>query len=109
MILRVDIALILSVMVLLNIVGVWMARARSSYIVPITVYLGLLSLLLVTIWGYLSGEGFVAYVLPNAAVAWVLCTQLYDLVHESFVKRKDRWTGLWRRIVGLFTKEKGGK
>lgn len=107
MILRVDIALILSLAVFLNIIGVWMARAKSSYIIPITVYLGLLSLLLASTWGYLSGEGFVTYCLPNGIVAWVLCTQLYDLVHESFVKRKDRWAGLWSRIKSLF--RKGGK
>ena len=105
MILRVDLALILSLAICLNVIGVWMARIKETYVVPITVYLALVSLALVSIWTALTGETFVTYALPNSIVAWVICTQLYDLVHESFVKRKDRWKGLWIRIKELFTKE----
>lgn len=97
MILHVDLSLI-SLVIFLNVVGVWMARARENWIVPITVYLGLLGILLATIWGSLMGEGFVTYGLANGILAWVTCTALYDVVHESFVKRKDRWVGLFTRI-----------
>ncbi len=106
MILRVDIVAALSLMVSLNVLGVWMARLKDNYIVPVTVYLGVVSIGIATVWGALIGESFVTYSLPNGVVAWVLCTQLYDVVHESFVKRKDRWVGLWHRIVGLFTRKK---
>lgn len=106
MILRVDLALILSLAICLNVVGVWMARLKSTYVVPITVYLALLSLALTSLWTLLTGETFVTYAIPNSVVAWVICTQLYDLVHESFVKRKDRWKGLWHLIKnGLRKKE----
>ncbi len=87
-----------SLIIFLNVMGVWMARARAKWIVPITVYLGILGILLATVWGYLIGEGFVTYGLPNGILAWVTCTTLYDVVHESFVKRKDRWVGLFTRI-----------
>ena len=97
MVVHVDLSLF-SLVIFLNVVGVWFARWRESWTVPITVYLLILSLALSTAWGALLGEGFVTYGLTNGLVAWVTCTTLYDVVHESFIKRKDSWSGLFARI-----------
>lgn len=105
MVIHVDLSL-LALVIFLNVVGVWLARAREDWVVPITIYLGLLGLILASAWGFLTGEGFVTYGLPNGVMAWVMCTALYDVVHESFVKRKDRWSGLLSRLKAVFTRKK---
>ena len=97
MVVHVDLSLF-SLVIFLNIVGVWLARWKEKWTVPITVYLLILSLALATGWGALIGEGFVTYGITNGIVAWVTCTALYDVVHESFVKRKDSWVGLFTRL-----------
>lgn len=94
MVVHVDLYLF-SLVIFLNIVGVWLARWKEKWMVPITVYLLILSLALAVGWGALIGEGFVTYGITNGIVAWVTCTALYDVVHESFVKRKDAWSGLF--------------
>jgi hypothetical protein len=97
MVVHVDLSLF-SLVIFLNIVGVWLARWKEKWMVPITVYLLILSLALTVGWGALIGEGFVTYGITNGIVAWVTCTALYDVVHESFVKRKDAWSGLFARL-----------
>lgn len=97
MVVHVDLSLF-SLVIFLNIVGVWLARWKENWVIPITVYLLILSLALAVGWGALIGEGFVTYGITNGIVAWVTCTALYDVVHESFVKRKDAWSGLFARI-----------
>lgn len=97
MVLHVDLSLF-SLVIFLNVVGVWLARWRDKWIIPITVYLLILSLVLAVGWGALIGEHFVTYGVANGVLAWVTCTALYDVVHESFVKKKDAWSGLFARI-----------
>ena len=106
MILNIDLAL-WSLVLLLNITGVWIARAGcKDKVIPTTVILWLISILLATVWGYMCAYGdFVHYGLPNGVLAWIVCTQLYDVVHESFVKRKERWMNLFDAIRGFFKKE----
>ena len=106
MILNIDLAL-WSLVLLLNITGVWIARAGcKDKVIPTTVILGLVSILLATVWGYMCAYGdIVHYGLPNGVLAWIVCTQLYEVEHESFIKRKERWMNLFKAIKKKKKKE----
>ena len=106
MILDIDLAL-WTLVLLLNVTGVWIARAGwKDKVIPTTVILGLISIFMATVWGYMCAYGdIVHYGLPNGILAWIVCTQLYDVVHESFVKRKERWMNLFNAIKKFFKKE----
>lgn len=110
MILNVDLAL-WSLVIFLNAVGLWLSKAKlKDAVIPVTVILGVLSVLLATVWGYMTGNGTVtSYGLPNGIICWICCTQLYDFIHESFTKRKDSWSNLWSSIRGIFSKNKEAK
>ena len=106
MILDIDLAL-WTLVLLLNVTGVWIARAGwKDKVIPTTVILGLISIFMATVWGYMCAYGdIVHYGLPNGILAWIVCTQLYDVVHESFVKRKEWWMNLFNAIKKFFQKE----
>lgn len=109
MILTIDLALWPLVLTTIAI-GYWMGFTKvKGWAVPINTLLGVIAFSFAMVWGLLtvgfSVHSIVTYGIPNGVMVWLGATVLYDFVHE-FIKKKEEWLSVWKKVSSLLKMKK---